>query len=528
MEVKSATKDVKVIDINNVKLSYKESVNTDADWSKVPFWLSQRLLHSMLVFWGLICLYFQNANLSIAIVCMVSDADTSADIPVPPMGNETSNIANSEKIKISTDSLHTGEFNWDKSLQGLLLSSFYWGYLIMQIPSGLLCQKYGPKRVVLMTMLPVAVLGCLSPMCARTSPYLFLAARILIGLGCGAFFPATQVLFSRWTPPSEKSFLVGVAYSGGELGSALIFPLGGLLCTSLGWDSVFYFTAGCGVIFCVVWFFFATDDPTENSWITPIEEKYIQHHINRSDTHKKADINFPTPATPWSSIMTSLPFWSILVAMTFSNYGSYMMLTQIPTYMKEVLQFDIESNGIYTMLPYLLKWLITPLAGALADLLIRRKYLSVLATRKLMTTVGMFVPAVCMVMITFVDCNGQYIAVALLCGSVGLSSFNYAGFMVNHVEISPQFAGTLFGVTNAASTVSGIAAPFIVAAITPNQTQSEWQVAFFIAAAVRVFGGLFFLIFAKTTLQIWVETPGFSTPDKVITVSMKVDKHEAK
>lgn len=53
---------------------------------------------------------------------------------------------------------------------------------------------------------------------------------------------------------------------------------------------------------------------------------------------------------PWKSIFKSLPFWAILVGHTCGNYGLYMLLTQIPTYMKEVLRFDLKSVSIICIL----------------------------------------------------------------------------------------------------------------------------------------------------------------------------------
>lgn len=73
-----------------------------------------------------------------------------------------------------------------------------------------------------------------------------------------------------------------------------------------------------------------------------------------------------------------------------------------------------------------------------------------------------------MIGLSYMDCTQQIAAVALLCGCVGLSGVAFAGYMVNHGDIAPQFAGTLFGITNMAATVPGILAPYIVGAITTN------------------------------------------------------------
>lgn len=85
-----------------------------------------------------------------------------------------------------------GEFVWSKQTQGFVLGAFFWGYLITQIPGGLLAQKYGGKRVLGYCLLVASIATLLCAVGARVSPYLLIFLRIIIGLG--------QVGFSQFTP----------------------------------------------------------------------------------------------------------------------------------------------------------------------------------------------------------------------------------------------------------------------------------------------------------------------------------------
>ncbi|GFR85175.1 vesicular glutamate transporter 1 [Elysia marginata] len=277
-----------------------------------------------------------------------------------------------------------GEFTWDKQLQGLMLGSFFWGYLFLQIPGGVFSEKYGPCRVIFFTMLPVGLLGLISPACARISPWLFLMIRVLIGVAEGSLYSATHALWGRWSPPSERSRLVGISFSGGQFGNAMIFPIGGLLCSDLGWDSIFYITGGFCTLWCFVFWVLVYDSPSQNRRITTLERGYIQNHVTFKDNRLK-------PAVPWRSIFTCVPFWAILVAHTCGNYGLYMLLTQIPTYMKEVLKFDLKSNGVYSMLPYLTMWVCIAVSSIATDFIISREILSRTAARKLSSCIGVYV-----------------------------------------------------------------------------------------------------------------------------------------
>ncbi|XP_025080882.1 uncharacterized transporter slc-17.2-like isoform X2 [Pomacea canaliculata] len=459
------------------------------DMSKVPWWTSQRFILSIISFFGFLVLYAQRVNLSIAIVSMVdhSHGDHAHDMNSSSYGvhnssnatdnsyfpgsttvgstNGTNIASDGEKCPELAKSSRPGEFRWNKELQGLVLGSFFWGYLLLQVPGGRLAERIGAKKIIAITMFPVAVLNIISPFCARASPYLFIVVRIFVGLGQGAMYPAAQALWASWAPPMERSRLIGFSYAGGQFGNALIFPIGGFLAAygfDGGWPSIFYVIGTCGFIWCVVWTIFVYDTPEQNPWTSEIEKKYIKFSLGDRAKFKK------NTAIPWKSIFTSRAVWAIIVAHSCGNYGAYMLLTQIPTYMKEVLKFDIKSNGVFSMLPYLVFWFFITVSGMLADFLISRNILTIAWTRKLMACIGMFGPGTFLIGTGFMKCTQQAEAVVMLTIAVGLCGFHFSGYFINHGDIAPPYAGTLFGISNTAATVPGILAPYIVAALTPN------------------------------------------------------------
>lgn len=63
------------------------------------------------------------------------------------------------------------------------MGSFYYGYVIAQIPAGILAQKYGGKHVFGIGMLMTALLTLLTPFAARAGPMYLIAFRVLEGIG---------------------------------------------------------------------------------------------------------------------------------------------------------------------------------------------------------------------------------------------------------------------------------------------------------------------------------------------------------
>ncbi|XP_012938009.1 sialin [Aplysia californica] len=486
----------------------------ELDLDAVPWWTSHRFRLALLCFLGFVSLYAQRVNLSIAIVSMV-DHSTPEQYPntsfitfVNVSNITTYNLSSvteapeSQKCPEVPKSEKDTEFHWSKALTGLILGSFFWGYLVFQIPGGRLSETFGAKRVIAVAMFPVAVLNLLTPVVARASPYLFLVLRVFVGLGEGVMYPAAQALWSRWAPPNERSRLIGFSYAGGQFGNAIIFPIGGFLCAygpDGGWPAVFYVIGGVGFIWCILWVIFAHDTPADSKSIGELEKKYIQLSLGERTKAKQVK------TIPWRSLLLSGPVWGILVAHMCGNYGAYMLLTKIPAYMKEVLKFDIKSNGVYSMLPYLTFWFFITVSGTLADLLISRNILSVTWTRKVMSVIGTVGPACFLVGTGFMECDQSIGAVVMLTIAVGLCGFHFSGYFINHGDIAPPFAGTLFGITNTAATIPGILSPYVVAAMTPNGTRAEWQSAFYVAAAIYCFGAIWYVIFGSGEIQPWAK-----------------------
>jgi ACS family sodium-dependent inorganic phosphate cotransporter-like MFS transporter 5 len=86
--------------------------------------------------------------------------------------------------------------------------------------------------------------------------------------------------------------------------------------------------------------------------------------------------------------------------------------------------------------------------------------------------IGSIVPGAFLIAASFVNCETRMTAVGLLIASVGFTSFNRSGYVVNHLDIAPRYAGILFGLTNTFATVPGMIAPVIVGQLTTNVSVS--------------------------------------------------------
>lgn len=115
-------------------------------------------------------------NLSVAIVAMVNNtAIPKANISV----SDVCPVTNSSNDVIPKD----GEFVWDEATQGIVLGSFFYGYVLTQVPGGRLAEVFGGKKVFGVGVLMTAIFTFLSPIAAYINFDLFIAVRILEGMG---------------------------------------------------------------------------------------------------------------------------------------------------------------------------------------------------------------------------------------------------------------------------------------------------------------------------------------------------------
>lgn len=113
-------------------------------------------------------------------------------------------------------------------------------------------------------------------------------------------------------------------------------------------------------------------------------------------------------------------------------------------------------------MPYLVMWVLCIACSEISDFLMNRKYVSIGTGRKIFNTIGHWVPAASMLGLGYVTKDQSTLAVVLLTISVALNSATYVGFLINHMDVSPNFAGTLMGLTNGLSNIMSLLAPIFV------------------------------------------------------------------
>lgn len=386
------------------------------------------------------------------------------------------------------------QYKYSATDKGLMLAAFFVGYLFLQVPAGWLASKLGAKWVLAAGMTVSGVFTLLLPAAADVGLWLAIATRVVVGLGEGVCFPSMHAMLSKWAPPDERSRLGSIVYSGAYFGTVVAFPASTALSNAVGWSSIFYIFGGAALGWVALWLCTVSSSPATHSTISEEERKYIIDSLPPVSSLSWGDI-------PWRKLLLCLPFWALLINHTAGNWAFYTLLTWLPSYMKEVLNFDVKNAGFIAVLPYLALTIVVIISGFIADLFIERKWLSTTTVRKICQALGFSIAGGGLVAVGFA--NSVPLAVALMTIAGGAVGFTNSGFQVNHLDIAPNYAGLLMGMTNCAATVPGIVSPYLTGIILGDDQHDidRWRIVFYISASVYAFGLVVWLLFASGKKQ---------------------------
>ena len=360
-----------------------------------------------------------------------------------------------------------GEFNWEKSTQGYLLSTFFYGYICTQIIGGLISDRFGGKISLLTGMMVMSSSSLLMPTMARVDVNLVMALRVLQGLVSGVAFPSLYNLFSVWSGLEERATLMSVVLSGISFANVINLPVSAGLCATGidgGWPMVFYVPGAVGLIWCVAFHLTCFSSPSHHPRISDTEKNYLIASCQEKGRDRRS------LTAPILSMMKSVPVHALWITHMCHAWGYYLVAVNLTLYGRDVLQLDVVTNGVLSCLPYVGMFAMTSTAKVF-DHLRKKEFLQLTSLRKIFTTLGMLIPALCMTSLNFLpdkDVTGNIILLTL-----GMSGHHFAatgGYYLSHSDVAGPFSGTLFGITNTMAQIPGFANALIVAHLTPNVT----------------------------------------------------------
>ncbi|MFC5412614.1 MFS transporter [Larkinella bovis] len=269
---------------------------------------------------------------------------------------------------------------------GYIFSAFGWSYAILQIPGGLIADRFGPRILYAFCLIAWSFVTVLQGLASG------FASLFGLRLATGAFeapsYPINNRIVTSWFPDNERAAATALYVSGQFIGLAFLTPMLVTVQYYTGWKGLFLVTGLVGIVWGVVWYLFYRD-PLDHSGVNQAELDYIEEGGGLFRGQKKVG----TPANVWTWANLKLVFsgrtlWGVYFAQFAVNATLWFFLTWFPTYLVKYRGLDFIKSGYLASIPFLAACAGVLLSGFVSDNLVKKGW-SVSAARKTPIIIGL-------------------------------------------------------------------------------------------------------------------------------------------
>jgi MFS family permease len=360
-----------------------------------------------------------------------------------------------------------------------VFSAFAVAYAAFEVPSAWWGERVGTRRVLTRIVCWWSVFTIATA--AVWSYASMLAVRFLFGAGEAGAWPNAARTFSRWIPTRERGRVQGVFFAGAFLAGGLTPGLVALLEPHAGWRGVFVCFGLVGFVWAAAWYRWFRDEPSAHPAVGPAEVALITSGRGVVSRHELGGRTL-------AALAVSPSAWALCLGYFSNSYGSYFVMTWLPTYLAERRGFSAGSLALYAGLPMLLSVVSGLLGGVATDLLARRRGLRI---GRAAVGVGSYVVAA-LTMVFSVQAQSPRTAAILLAVATAASMFALGAHWAAAIEIGGEHAGVLSACMNTTGQVGSISSPIVAAWLV--QRDASWTLPLYVMAALYAFTALTWLI----------------------------------
>lgn len=377
-------------------------------------------------------------------------------------------------ISVGQQSLHRA-FGLTMVSFGYLLSAYSWTYAMLQLPSGVLLDKFGIKRVGVVSSFLWSMATFATA--ASTGALSLFNSRFLLGVGEAPLFPMNAKAIGAWFPERERGLPTAIFDSAAKFSPAIGIPLVGLLLLHFGWRCSFAFTGVLSLLYFLL-FVRVYRDPADDPHLSAEEREYIE------DGNKVEDETAAGASHSLGYLAQQRKIVGLTIGFATYNYCYYLMLTWLPAYVTTGLHLSPVHAVWAASIPWFFAGVVDlAVGGWLVDALIRRGH-DASRVRQTILLLGM----VCGLGIAGPAFTHRPV-LALLVLSVGLAGLSASApvaWSIPTILVSPANTGKTGGIMNFGTQFAAISAPIITGYLT-HWTHS-FAAAFGLAAVLQLGG----------------------------------------
>ncbi|HEV7138741.1 MAG TPA: MFS transporter [Steroidobacteraceae bacterium] len=369
---------------------------------------------------------------------------------------------------------------------GYIFSAFGWAYVIAQLPGGWLLDRFGSRAVYAASILLWSLFTLLQGAAGLLAGGLVVAAlfalRLLVGAAEAPAFPGNSRIVAAWFPGGERATAVAIFNSGQYFATVMFAPVMGWLTHRFGWESVFLFLGGAGMLLFGAWLT-TVYAPSRHPSVRRSELDHIAAGGGLIDMDQGRGASQPVRWQHLKVLLSRRMLIGIYIGQYCIGVLTYFFLTWFPVYLVEQRGMSILKAGFVIVLPALCGFGGGILGGIASDALLRRG-VSLSLARKIPIVAGMLL-STSMVICIFVQANWLVVLImSLAFFGKGLGSLGWAVV----ADTAPkEMTGLYGGLFNTFGNIGAITTPIVIG---------------YIVAATGSFGGALIYVGANAVLAI--------------------------
>lgn len=365
-----------------------------------------------------------------------------------------------DRVNVSTASVGPlgfgAAFNLSKTEIGLVFSAFAYPYLIFQIIGGWVSDQFGTRRTLIACSLIWASATVLTGLAGGLASLII--ARVLLGLGEGATFPAATAAMSRWVAAKDRGFAQGITHAAARLGNALAPGLIVAIMAGYGWRASFFVCAGISFVWVTAWYFIFRENPSDHPSLTQAERDALPPPKPKGQP------------VPWGPLIKRMA----PVTIVYFCYGwtLWLFLSWIPQYFQHQNQ-DIKSMALFSSGVFFAGVIGDTLGGIVTDRIYARTG-NLNRARSLMVSVCMGLT--CLSLLPMMFSHDLTISAISLSAGFFFAEMTIGPMWAVPMDIAPENSGTASGIMNTGSALAAIISP-VVGGFLIDRT-GDWQLPF--------------------------------------------------
>lgn len=340
------------------------------------------------------------------------------------------------------------DLNMNKTQFGMLASVFAAGYALMQVPAGIMAEKFGPKKMLTFALVWWSAFTILTGV-VRNHGLLY-TMRFLFGVGEGPMYPSNAVFNTYWFAKSEKGRASSALLAGSYFGPVIAPFVTIAIYQAFGWEAVFFIFGAIGIIIAALWVIIAKDLPEHHKMVNEAEKAYIMENRDVVQTTKKS--------APWGLFFKRFSFFAIAGQYFVVQFVITLFLIWLPTYLQEEYHVVLKDMKFLAAAPWLIMFILIMAGGSISDAIIARGH-SRFKARALIAIFGFIVFSISLFLsVQTDDMIMNLIYLSLCLGGVGLSmGMSWA----SATDLGRNFSGTVSGWMNLWGNVGAFLSPML-------------------------------------------------------------------